>query len=51
MMVKKLAENAYSILKEIQDIDQILKYGNCSESQRKYLRNRRMELEKKLGKL
>lgn len=46
-MVKKLAENAYSILKEIQDIDQILKYGNCSESQRKYLTKRKRELEEK----
>lgn len=50
-MVKKIAENAYTLRKEIADIDQILKYGNCSESQRKYLRTRKMELEKKLGKL
>lgn len=47
-MVRKLMETKYTIQKEISDIEQILKYGNCLESQRNYLRKRIIELEKKL---
>lgn len=47
-MVRKLLETRYTIQMEISDIEQILKFGNCSESQRNYLRKRLDELEKKL---
>lgn len=47
-MVGKIIETRYTIQKEIADIEQILKFGNCSVSQRKYLRKRVNELEKKL---
>ncbi len=48
-MVRKVQENVYMIRKELMDIKQILKYGNCGESQRRYLTKRRNELEKKLN--
>lgn len=47
-MVRKITETKYTLQKEISDIEQILKYGNCSESQRNYLRKRVNELERKL---
>lgn len=47
-MVQKLTENVYVLKKEIADIKQILKYGNCSVSQRRYLDKRLQDLDKKL---
>lgn len=47
-MVQKLTENVYVLKKEITDIKQILKYGNCSVSQRRYLDKRLQDLDKKL---
>lgn len=41
-------ETKYTIQKEISDIEQILKYGNCSDSQRNFLVKRVIELERKL---
>ena len=50
VMVWELAENKYTIQREIADIKQILEYVNYSESQRSFLQKRLNELEKKLEK-
>lgn len=47
----KLQENAFTLKRELADIEKILSYGSCSESQRKYLNKKRLQIEEKLKKM
>lgn len=47
----KLQENAYTLRRELADIEKILSFGSCSESQRKYLTQKKNRIVAKLKEM